>query len=349
MKKLMAILLAGLLSASVGCGGTASPEREPWQDPAKIKPAGTTVALLEDTKFTTGIHMLGQSPENEGRTTFGKLDYMGTALEAENEPLWVSAQWCSSYNLATELKAGRASETKNGDTYTYEDPAKTIAVNPKTGEITLTVRSSVDYGDTPRVPGQGWTHLLLEQNFPHPKPMKELDEVRVSMDYVINSCEMKMTEQQYNPLIHAAQLVWFITCRNMSDTEGSLSDYMWFSVALWDSRGIAKRGTTTIDPGTQHYMSGPDPFLYLGKYRDRSLYDVDQFWIPVGERVSFEIDVLPYMRQAFTDVQNAGGLKGCKLENMAVDYMNMGWEIPGTFDVSATIYSMGIDGVIYEK
>ena len=345
---LSAVFAAAALGACGSGSGNGSNEIKYWTDPATVKPEQTRMELLQDTKFTTGIHMLGTSPERDGRTTFGKLDYAGTALLAPQEPLWVSAQWCSKYNLATELKEGRSSERKEGDSYVYEDPAKTLTINPKSGEVRLDVRSSVDYGETPRVPDQGWSHLLLEQNFPSPQPLKALNEVRVSMDYRINSCEMMMTEQQYNPLIHAAQLVWFITLRNTSETEGSLSDYLWFSVALWDNRGMSKKGTTTIDPGTEHYMSGPDPFIYLGKYRDRDNYDVDKFYIPVGTRVAFDLNILPYMEEAFRNVQSAGGLKGCKLENMAVDYMNMGWEIPGTFDVSATIYSMSIDGVVYK-
>ena len=244
--------------------------------------------------------------------------------------------------MSDELDAGRTVEQKEGDTYIYEDPSKTLRFNAETKAIDLIYRASVDY-DTPRVGDQGWSHMLLEQNFANPPLISALSEVHVAMDFTINQMDLKMTEEEYNFNLHTAQLVWFITLTNMSDTYGTPGDYIWFGVPLYDARGMAREDTVQYDKGTAHYIYGVAVHNYMDEYIESSTFDTD--YLPIQTDIKFDYNIYPLFKSAFEQVQASGGMQGARFEDMAVTYMNMGWEIPGTYDVGVTIRGMDIYGI----
>ena len=337
-RKFAALVLGAAVCLTVvsGCAGG-----EPEVPPDPPKPDDRRVIIMGDTDFSTGIHMLGTDAGEDGRKTFRKLDFGGTAKETET-PVWVMAQWCSSYDLSDEMDAGRSQEKKEGDTYICEDPAKTFRFNSKTKAVDLIYRASVDY-ETPRVGDQGWSHMLLEQNFANTPMIGDVKEVRVAMDFTINQMDLKMTEAEYNYDLHTAQLVWFITLTNMSSEHGIPGDYIWFGVPLYDARGMYRANTVQYDKGTEHYIYGVAPNNYMDEYITESTFDKD--YLPIQTDIKFDFNNYPLFQSAFEEVQRSGGMKGARFEDMAVTYMNMGWEIPGTYDVGVTIRNMDIYGI----
>ena len=342
-KKFLAMCLGGAFCIAA-FGGCAGGEEKPTPPPDDEKPPvveDDRVEIMGDTDFSTGIHLLGTDAGEDGRTTYRKLTWGGTAEETET-PVWVMAQWCSKYDMSDELDAGRTVEQKEGDTYIYEDPSKTLKFNTKTRAIDLIYRASVDY-DTPRVGDQGWSHLLLEQNFADSPLISELSEVHVAMDFTINQMDRKMTDEEYDFNLHTAQLVWFITLTNMSDTHGTPGDYIWFGVPLYDARGMAREDTVQYDKGTAHYIYGVAVHNYMDEYIESSTFDTD--YLPIKTDIKFDYNIYPLFKSAFEHVQQNGGMQGARFEDMAVTYMNMGWEIPGTYDVGVTIRGMDIYGI----
>lgn len=345
--KLAAALTSAIVAFSaVGCGGGANSPYSASESPSdstKPTPPPSTerVEIMGDVGFSTGVHLLGTDAGRDGRTTFRKLDWGGTA-ETTETPVWVMAQWCSKYDLSKELDAGRSVEKKEGDTFIYEDPSKTFKYNQKTKAVDLIYRASSDY-DTPRTSDQGWSHMLLEQNFANTPLIGDVDEVRVAIDFTINQMDRKMTDAEFDFNIHTAQLVWFITLTNMSPIYGTQGDYIWFGVPLYDARGMARENTIQYDKGTAHYIYGLAVHEYLDDKIESSTYDKD--YLPIKTDMSFDYNIYPMFKAAFDTVQQNGGMQGARFEDMAVTYMNMGWEIPGTYDVGVTIRKLDIYGI----
>lgn len=343
-KTRMVCLVSAFVMGAFGFAGCG--DKTPPPDGDKTPPINPNkVEILGDNKFSTGIHLLGTDPGTDGRTTYRKLDFGGTAKVTER-PVWEMAQWCSSYDLSDELDSGRSVEKKSGDTYIYEDPAKTFKINPKTGQVDLIYRASVDYADGPRDPNSNkWSHMLLEQNFANPPLIGDVSEVRVAMDLTFNQIEKKMTDEDYIYDAHAAQLVWFITLTNQSSKYGTKGDYIWFGVPLYDDRGLAREDTVMYDKGTAHYMYGIAANKYYDNEEHIEYSDARHDYIYLNKPLKFDYNILPLFKSAFNSVQASGGMKGARFEDMAVTYMNMGWEIPGTFDVDVTIRNMDIYGI----
>ena len=138
-KKLLSLCLGAAFCLAAVSGCTGDPEKKP-DDEGKNPPAvvDDRVEIMGDTDFSTGIHLLGTDAGEDGRTTYRKLTWGGTAEETET-PVWVMAQWCSKYDMSDELDAGRTVEQKEGDTYIYEDPSKTLRFNAETKAIDLKI------------------------------------------------------------------------------------------------------------------------------------------------------------------------------------------------------------------
>ena len=63
----------------------------------------------------------------------------------------------------------------------------------------------------------------------------------------------------------------------------------------------------------------------------------------------FTYDALPKVKEAIEEAQKLGALKNVKAENLTINYMNFGWEVPGTFNVSATVEEIDIIYVAKNK
>lgn len=337
IRRIMCLLLAALPYFSLlGC--------VKGSDEADIE--SERIDILFDTKFETGIHLLGTSTET-GRETFRKLDYSGMAKKTES-PLWMMSQWNSKYDLSVELDSGRSVEKKEGSFYIYEDPSKTIRVDPTVGTIDLNYRSSVDYSEGPRTEYQPWSHMLIEQNFENPVMISDLSKLYVETDFTITQMDRKMSNAEYDPNVHAAQLLWYITLTNMSEEHGIRGDYIWFGVPLYDNRGISKSDTISYDAGTDRYIYAFSPVNYYSEDAIES-QDLRTIYIRTKKAIAFKYDIYSLFEKAFRKVQKKGGLKGARFEDMAVTYMNLGWELPGTFDVDVTFRKIDIYGFGKDK
>jgi len=62
----------------------------------------------------------------------------------------------------------------------------------------------------------------------------------------------------------------------------------------------------------------------------------------VGERFTCDIDILPYVKEAFERIQAAGRFKDRSMDTFYVMGCNLGWEIPGTFDCKAVVYEYNL-------
>jgi hypothetical protein len=65
-----------------------------------------------------------------------------------------------------------------------------------------------------------------------------------------------------------------------------------------------------------------------------------------GRWQAMQKDLLPYIKEGLKEAVRKGHLSGDKLADYAIVNMNMGWEIPGTFDAAVQIKDLEIVAVL---
>jgi len=353
MKKILSVILcAVILSTCFACGGkvgdknvTLSAEQDsPYFGSYYLEnPDGIpkdAVNMIQDEKYQYGINIV--TPTTGTRALTGNLDYEvkarflgddkpgGEAWEYLNRTrFWSIAQWTSKGDIGAE---SNRTLTKNGNNYIYENDYKKIIVNPTDGILTLRANAGkeYDYAERPesmREKGE-WTHLLIEQytnaRYYNLECVKDayvyldfsLDEVR---NYNVSAA---FAEGQ------KAQLVWYFAL--------NLAGYKptWFGIPLYDSseaNSMVKGEVYTHDPGMDYplYAMAQD-----------EIFDSQ---IQVGTRYKKAVRITDFLKYCFTLGLKRGVYdENAKFEECTFWNMNLGFEIPGTFDAQVTFYRIGL-------
>ena len=325
MKKVLLLMMVMLL----GLSGCKEKEKPIIDDTDGIQ-------LLEDPTFSTGFQLLGISPVVDGRTIQKHLDYNGEALPSTRN-VWFMAQWWTPHDVKN------ATYQKINGVHTYTTESRTLHMNPSdNGYLRIDLNASKEYIDGPRESGEPWTHALIEQTFNESVGMSELASLILKLEVTVNSVENK-TGDAYDPGKHAAQLLWYLTLQNVvpedSDPNevGTRGDFLWFGIPIYDNRTDFIAQSAHLDqggPGTTNKL--------IYSMSSRNYFDEK---IQMGKTYQIEIDVLPYLQEAFLYAINNNALVNAQYQNMQIGYMNLGWELPGTFDVSSTFRGISIKAI----
>jgi len=264
---------------------------------------------------------------------------------SSSTPNWTMAQWGTRYdikNTASDLGGHTLNKSDDGliNTITSKGktvngiviPAKVLSLNSYTGEIYMESNCSVEY-ETPREGYEPWVHLLLESNLTKEKSLSQMTSCVMEADYEVNYCDNK-TGEAYNPNVHAAQLVWYITLQNLNNKSAEYGKYIWFGVSLFDNRDAGKETSLyyAFDAGTGTAIYN------LGS----SYYMKDKKIPTVGERKTALIDIRPYVEEAFNIAKKDGYFETTVFTDLYLGSSNFGYEVPGTFDISSTIHSINV-------
>lgn len=312
----------GILTVA-GCSRNG-PQNKPEEENGMIE-------ILKDNKFEKGFGAMGLTSA-EGYIVKRVLD-----LGGGNNYDWLLAQWATRHSFEQELE--RVQE-KDG-AVNFKNAAKEVKVYPGQGKIQLNAKASEEYA-APRKGGEDWIHLLVEQVFKGEQrvPFSQMKELVLELKFNVREVEKKMAPAEYDPSLHAAQIAWFITVENpLSDeiTPEGRPDYMWFGLSVFDSR--AEENDNFAGMGDSHAPDfGTKKLIYsIGK--DRTLNGKQ---VEVGKTYTMKYDILPEVKKAFDLAQSYGFLQGALFDNMEIGSMNLGWELPGTFDVSFEIEKISI-------
>ena len=133
--------------------------------------------------------------------------------------------------------------------------------------------------------------------------------------------------------LHAAQIAWFITVENPESDEitpEGRPDYMWFGLSIFDNRSDGMEDGHAPDFGTKKLIYS------IGK--EKTLGEP----VELGKTYTIKYDILPEVKKAFEMAQGYGFLQGAEFDKMEIGSMNLGWELPGIFDVSFEIDKISI-------
>ena len=270
--------------------------------------------VLTDLKFSQGFELTGATHQAPKRIeTFGQKDVT---------PVWRMPQW-NSKGLLDRVQVKE-------ETIELSDDYKSVTLNRKTGAVNLTVHTSKEYA-TPRTsPSQPWVHLLLELS-PFSKPIKVSDAAEIWAEV-----EFELTENTAhgvnNPDLHAAQLSWFLYLKNTNEQSQGFRDFLWFGLSMFDSRH-----DFVPDYAMQDFAMPNGSFIRsLGTKR---FFDKP---VKVGERRTIRYNIRDEIQEAIAIAHKNGFIVNTTIADVVLDGMNIGWEVPGTYDIGATLHKLSV-------
>jgi len=281
-----------------------------------------SVEIITDTQFKKGIGLIGPSSAHPDL-----IDTLRPFGSSKQQPAWKMPQWATRYNL----KGLRP--VKHKDTIIYQNEGKKVSFL-KTGNtvlVALEVFGAKEYLK-PRISGEAWPHLLLEQRTNQTKisQMQALDfQISAKLMYSHNR-----TGAAYDPGLHAAQVTFYLLVQNVNKSSAGLGDYFWFGLPLYDSRHpildeYAAQDLGKEDATKKFILNVASKELFNG-----SLHD--------GKWVNIRKDIYPLIKKAFQKAKDNGYLKTTNFEDIAIESTNLGWEIPGTFDCGIQFRSLSL-------
>lgn len=296
---------------------------------AKFVENPKVVQLFVDRSFSNGFGLRGVST-NDGSKVFRHL----TADSQEDEYYWDMAQWWTKYDMTY------AEYSLENGVHVYKNESHEVRIDNKNSSLYMKLLASKEY-DAPRKDGQNWPHILIEQSQKNVK-IAGAKKVIASLDFNIIRCDNMMSEAEYSPSRHAAQYLWYLTLRNIvpdgSDPEkvGKNGDFFWFGMPIYDNR--SPKGVESYKMIDQGFVGATNKLIY-GMSSREYLKDLP---IKFGTKYHIEIDILPYLKEAYIYGITNGALENTNWENMYLGYMNFGWELPGTFDVESEVSNISV-------
>ncbi len=277
--------------------------------------------VIQDPQFRHGVYL--EEPKPGKHVRYGEL-----RMDADKQPAWALLQWSSRFPLNPE-----ASLQSRGGTLTCSNVAKTIILSRRNqhGDVVLAANSGKEYADPGRKAGEPWVHLLVEQHFEPPQPLSNLEFARLHVEARLLKSE-PTPGHNYDPDTHAAQFLIYFTLQNRNPRSAGYSDLLWFGIPVYDNRERYPKECKHLDfGGTAKYIFSPN-----GKtFTTQSAHD--------GEWITIDKDLSPLMREALEMAWERGFLKDSKtLSDYYIGGMNIGWELPGSFDVGVQVRDLSL-------
>ncbi len=314
-------LLCGLALAALGRVSTSHAGETNAHRAASN--TGASRELIRDPRFRTGFRLIDPKPGR--RAVYGQL----TVKTDQAEPAWDLDQWSSRFPLdATTPTAPQPGIRR------WANAAKSVTLGgDDTGafDLSLGVNARVEYGGRTRKSGEPWVHLLVEQAFAEPPSLAAVRSARLRIQARLVRSEFQRTDD-YSPGLHAAQFQMFLTLQNRNRTSADHGQLVWFGIPLYDDRSrFSKEHKAQDTGGTAMFIFTPGGELFC----DRSAHDRE--WITVDQELK------PLWLEALAHARKQGFLQASgDPADFAITTMNLGWEVPGLFDVEMQVRGLSL-------
>lgn len=300
---------------------------------SETKPPRRSISPFRDLRFERGF-LLGFPHASHGRAVEAVLSTNASSTDPERRPVWRLCQWGTRHSLA-----GASTERVDGGQVRWANASKEVVCGgamADDGDLRLTLRSTQEYGERPRRAGEAWPHLLVEQDASRVIPLDRLDSVRLRVALRLRSFRDGMAGHA-DPSLHAAQLQLFLIVKNVAPDDPARGEYLWFGCPFFDCRHEYPPAHRAKDAGKDDATG-------------RFIYTLDGRRIlpgpmAVGRWVSVDAELLPDIRKALREAKRRGFLTSDDPARFAVVNMNLGWEMPGTYDASAEVRNLDVSVV----
>lgn len=285
---------------------------------AMTKKAAGQICFTRGDKNIVNIKIISQKASFAGILPFGCTN---------PNPIWDIACWHSRWNF---IRPEHTDPVKllPDKSMIVENEGRSLWRSRDGSRVILTAKGSREYQGA-RKRNEGWTHLLLEVLWDDPKKysrcyVEELKSLWITMDMKLLQCENRT--KGYNPEIHASQFVVYFNIK------GKKNEAMWLGLCNMDNRYLMdehrKETVCQMDPGTNTFIIAlPQEELMTGHLSDCQWH-------------SMSLDLKPLIRRAYENGRRIGAFKGSQMEDLWLNSMNLGFEIPGSFDSSIELSNL---------
>ncbi len=327
VKRFRPVVVAVISILFVACGKKNDPGEE-------NPPPGPVVytGLFRDTLYKNGFTLGHVEDGTPGVAAI--LTYGGTTAD---NPVWSIGQW-NNYN--NNLK--EASFTGTAPAYAYETAHGTaLRVNTQEGSVQLELNTTSEYGHSevcpvnPRRATDKWPHLLLACDLLQEQVLKIAgkQEILMDIDFTIDGIADEIPAGTYDPDLHAAQFQWFITVQNRNMQDDGFGEYFWFGLSFYDTRHEFSPHYSAQDGNTTGM------FIYMPDMKDLLATTGKT---EIGKDMRLSVNVLPVIETAFEVAKSRGYMQKTEKGDLHIASTNVGWEVPGTYNVAATIRKLNI-------
>ena len=358
-KGLAFILTVCSIFALVSCGGeknSISDNSEPpaIEDVLKLKERAPVdneqrKELLKDLTFSRGFYVSPFISNNAQLEDWSMITHGGN--KADGDPIWTMAQWGCTKDMRWE---GGYTFKRDGNLLTYDDGGKYMQIDTdKAGTITLGIKGSEEYtrdenGNIRERTelSENWPHILIDQAIGHPID-SDIDSLFMELTYEVTECVSLVDRNIYplNELLNAAQFQWFITLYDNDETSATFNHGMFFGFSMFDTRTMndTPKGYSAYDGGKEDSTGA---YIYMFSLSQAKAFPQNNLeGLPssvVGKEIRIKVDILPFLKQALKEAKQAGALLGASVDKLRIGGTNIGWEIPGNYDVCVKISDLNI-------
>jgi pimeloyl-ACP methyl ester carboxylesterase len=267
--------------------------------------------VIRDNTFRQGFILWEPKPGKHIK--YGEIH----GAQTNGAPVWGLSQWSSRLPIQPVVQSAA------DGSLVFNNAAKSITLQSPGADLTLAANSAFEYGPGSRKAGEPRVHLLVEQEFENPPFLHKLAAAKFHLEARL----LKATDLHrgdYDPGVHAAQFQVFFTVQNRNRQSAGHGDLLWFGIPIYDNRHRHPPELKSKDFG------GTEKFIFTPaatNFTPASAHDRE--WVVIDR------DLLPLMREALEMAWAKGFLSGStNFADYAIGGMNMGWELPGMFDVA---------------
>ncbi|HUR45552.1 MAG TPA: hypothetical protein VMZ27_06680 [Candidatus Saccharimonadales bacterium] len=274
--------------------------------------------LIKDPRFRSGFILWEPAPGKHIR--YGELK----GLDSSSTPIWGLSQWSSKSPL------NPAAAVRSEGLLICSNSAKGITIREGSW-FSMFVNSAVEYGGHARTAQEPWVHLLVEQEFESPAALSKLTSAVLNVEArLVHS--RSLHHGDYSPDVHAAQFQIFFTIQNRRRGSKGFGDLLWFGIPIYDNRHRFPAEFKARDfGGTSKFIFTPGGRVFTSD----SAQD--------GGIVRIHKDLLPLFKESLQTAWERGFLKDSKdIADYYIGGMNMGWEVPGLFDVDLQVRNLSL-------
>jgi len=287
------------------------------------------IPLFADMSFANGFKL--SFPDSaRGRQVDAVLNYDRPLPEPVTESItgqWRICQWATKYDLA----GAKCIKRPDGDMEYRNEGKRIVHGGPqsKYGDLLLEIFGQAEYGQAPRTGGQSWPHLLIEQDAVEVCPLSRLEKINLRISIQLAYCDRAMKMEEYDPNLHTAQFQLFLIVKNIKPESPDFNNYFWFGVPFFDYRHEIPPLYMAEDGGK---ADATRKFIYTMPGERLNPNPLKS-----GQWVTIRQDLLMYIQTGLQEAAQRGFLTDADPADYAVVNMNMGWEIPGTFNTGMAI------------
>lgn len=288
-------------------------------------PAGI-VDLLIDTEFQGGLQVRDRQDQPvEIRWN-----------DAKGKPWWHVAQHHSASNVADA-----AFQTISAGRFDFRDERQCLSIHPEgmEADVIMSVNAFNEYEGRLRAKGDPWPHLYLNQRISSPDghlgakapTLAEMDRIEFGLQIKLLFNERHVAAG-FDPRVHTAQFLFFLTVVNSNPSSRGHGDYYWFGILLFDDRYPLTTRKVQLDAGSPK-KPATGKLIYnvgLSSFTDRVVAD--------GEWVEVHGDLLPHIKAGLAEAWKRGYLGDSHNEaDYRLGRCVIGWEVPGLNDAAMAV------------